>query len=163
RRVDYGRRGGLFHRAVPPMVSRRSRHLALPLLDNYAGKKRKFARGYSERRANRQCWLASNVVPRGHCAHMANPPFGALLGWLLFRAAAAHGASHDPAKNLQPPAPSAISSDTITRGRAFLVGLLDPRIDLLPEYRGCTTYWLFHDNYLAAHVLASVRPELSQR
>src|SRR6185436_16327859 len=37
------------------------------------------------------------------------------------------------------------------------------RVDLLPEFKGSSTYWLFHDNYLAAHLLERSRPELSQR
>jgi hypothetical protein len=41
-----------------------------------------------------------------------------------------------------------------TLGRKFLVGLFDPAVDLLPEYRGANVYWLYHDNYLAAKVLA---------
>lgn len=41
-----------------------------------------------------------------------------------------------------------------TRGRKFLVGLFDPAVELLPEYRGANVYWLYHDNYLAAKVLA---------
>jgi hypothetical protein len=49
------------------------------------------------------------------------------------------------------------------RGRAFLAGLFDPQLELLPEYRGATTYWLFHDNYLAAKVLAPSHPALAQR
>ena len=40
------------------------------------------------------------------------------------------------------------------RGRKFLVGLFDPAVELLPEYRGANVYWLYHDNYLAAKVLA---------
>lgn len=40
------------------------------------------------------------------------------------------------------------------RGRKFLVGLFDPAVELLPEYRGASVYWLYHDNYLAAKVLA---------
>jgi hypothetical protein len=51
----------------------------------------------------------------------------------------------------------------IARGQAFLVGLFDPELDLLPEFRGSSTYWLFHDNYLAAHLLADVKPEWSRR
>lgn len=40
------------------------------------------------------------------------------------------------------------------RGRKFLVGFFDPAVELLPEYRGANVYWLYHDNYLAAKVLA---------
>ena len=51
----------------------------------------------------------------------------------------------------------------IQRGESFLTNLLDTRLQLLPEYRGSSTYWLFHDNYLAAHLLARTRPDLSRR
>jgi len=51
----------------------------------------------------------------------------------------------------------------IQRGESFLANLFDPSLQLLPEYRGSSTYWLFHDNYLAAHLLAQSRPDLSQR
>ena len=40
------------------------------------------------------------------------------------------------------------------KARIFLVSLLDSDLGLLPEYRGAKVYWLFHDNYLAAKVLA---------
>lgn len=39
------------------------------------------------------------------------------------------------------------------RGRRFLASLYDPSVSLLPEFRGSKTYWLYHDNYLAAKVL----------
>ena len=51
----------------------------------------------------------------------------------------------------------------VQRGESFLTNLFDTRLQLLPEYRGSSTYWLFHDNYLAAHVLANTRPDLSHR
>lgn len=51
----------------------------------------------------------------------------------------------------------------VQRGQAFLMGLLDTNMSLLPEYRGAKVYWLFHDNYLAAKVLAAGRPEISRR
>jgi 2-C-methyl-D-erythritol 4-phosphate cytidylyltransferase len=51
----------------------------------------------------------------------------------------------------------------IVRARAFLAGLIDAELDLLPEFRGSPTYWLYHDNYLAAAVLKSSHPELSAR
>src|SRR6266571_4484586 len=41
----------------------------------------------------------------------------------------------------------------IQRGESFLTNLFDTRLQLLPEYPGSRTYWLFHDNYLAAHLL----------
>ena len=51
----------------------------------------------------------------------------------------------------------------IQHGESFLTNLFDTRLQLLPEFRGSTTYWLFHDNYLAAHVLDKTRPDLSRR
>lgn len=53
-------------------------------------------------------------------------------------------------------------SDVTQRGREFLVSLLDPGLGLLPEYRGANVYWLFHDNYLAAKVLAVSHPKIAQ-
>jgi len=53
-------------------------------------------------------------------------------------------------------------SDVTQRGREFLVSLLDPDLGLLPEYRGANVYWLFHDNYLAAKVLAVSHPKIAQ-
>src|SRR5437867_953262 len=51
----------------------------------------------------------------------------------------------------------------IQRGESFLTNLFDSRLQLLPEFQGSSTYWLFHDNYLAAHLLAKTRPDLSHR
>jgi hypothetical protein len=51
----------------------------------------------------------------------------------------------------------------IQRGESFLTNLFDTRLELLPEYRGSSTYWLFHDNYLAAHLLHGTRPDLGRR
>jgi hypothetical protein len=48
------------------------------------------------------------------------------------------------------------------RGRVFLSSLLDTNLNLLPEYRGARVYWLFHDNYLAAKVLARSHPDLAR-
>jgi len=53
-------------------------------------------------------------------------------------------------------------SDATRKGRTFLVGLLDSDLSLLPEYRGGNVYWLFHDNYLAAKVLAATHPQTAQ-
>ncbi len=50
----------------------------------------------------------------------------------------------------------------IGRGEGFLTNLFDTSLQLLPEYKGSRTYWLLHDNYLAAHLLAESHPELSQ-
>lgn len=52
-------------------------------------------------------------------------------------------------------------SEAADRGRRFLESLFDSTLDLLPEYRGAEVYWLFHDNYLAAKVLAKSNPELA--
>ena len=49
------------------------------------------------------------------------------------------------------------------RGRRFLESLFDPALDLLPEFRGARVYWLFHDNYLAAKVLADSKPEIAKK
>src|SRR5262249_5878778 len=47
------------------------------------------------------------------------------------------------------------------KGREFLAGLIDPSLDLLPEYRGAQVYWLVHDNYLAAKILSGSHPEMA--
>lgn len=49
------------------------------------------------------------------------------------------------------------------RGRGFLASLLDPDLGLLPEFPGAKTYWLYHDNYLAAKVLERTDPTLARR
>ena len=54
-------------------------------------------------------------------------------------------------------------SAAVARGREFLAGLFDPALDLLPEFPGAHTYWLYHDNYLAAKVLAPTHPELARK
>lgn len=51
----------------------------------------------------------------------------------------------------------------VVRGRQFLASLFDQQLSLLPEYPGSTTYWLYHDNYLAAKVLAASHPRLSTK
>ena len=53
--------------------------------------------------------------------------------------------------------------DAAKRGRAFLAGLFDPATGLLPEFRGSKTYWLYHDNYLAAKVLQPSHPQIAER
>lgn len=60
-------------------------------------------------------------------------------------------------------AQAAVDDGVVRRARAFLAGLIDPDLDLLPEFRGSPTFWLYHDNYLAAAVLKSSHPELSAR
>jgi hypothetical protein len=52
--------------------------------------------------------------------------------------------------------------DAATRGRAFLADLLDAELGLLPEFRGSKTYWLWHDNYLAAKTLAASHPDVAR-
>ena len=54
-------------------------------------------------------------------------------------------------------------ADAIARGRAFLAGLFDPDLNLLPEFPGARVYWLYHDNYLAAKVLAPTHPDLARK
>ena len=56
-----------------------------------------------------------------------------------------------------------IGLQAVGKGREFLANLMDAELNLLPEYRGAEVYWLFHDNYLAAKVLAASHPDLAQR
>ncbi len=58
---------------------------------------------------------------------------------------------------------SADIAQRIERGENFLTNLFDARLQLLPEFAGSSTYWLFHDNYLAAHLLDKTRPDLSRQ
>lgn len=51
----------------------------------------------------------------------------------------------------------------VARGRDFLTGLFNPELGLLPEYAGAHVYWLYHDNYLAAKVLAPTQPDLARK
>src|SRR5262245_32020206 len=74
--------------------------------------------------------------------------------FLVLSGSACDGATVDAGNNI---------SRRIQRGESFLTNLFDRRLQLLPEYRGSSTYWLFHDNYLAAHALAKTRPDLSRR
>jgi hypothetical protein len=46
-------------------------------------------------------------------------------------------------------------------GRMFLTNLFNPQLDLLPEFEGARTFWIYHDNYLAAKALAKTHPEIS--
>lgn len=55
------------------------------------------------------------------------------------------------------------SDPVVRRARTFLAEMIDPDLDLLPEFRGAATYWLYHDNYLAAAVLKSSHPGVSAR
>ena len=58
---------------------------------------------------------------------------------------------------------AAAEPDAVSRGRHFLVSQLDPALDLLPEFPGANVYWLWHDNGIAAHVLAESHPDISRR
>jgi hypothetical protein len=49
-----------------------------------------------------------------------------------------------------------------SRGRQFLADVFDPTLGLLPEYAGAKVFWLYHDNYLAAKVLADSHADISQ-
>lgn len=57
----------------------------------------------------------------------------------------------------------AASASAAVRGRAFLIGLVDPTLQLLPEFSGHKVVWLYHDNYLAAKVLAKTHPEIAAK
>ncbi len=48
-------------------------------------------------------------------------------------------------------------------GRMFLTNLFNPQLNLLPEFQGAKTFWLYHDNYLAAKVLGKANPEISAK
>ena len=60
-------------------------------------------------------------------------------------------------------APFRSQKESIASGHAFLINLFDPELELLPEFHGSKTYWLYHDNYLAARTLADTKPELSRQ
>lgn len=73
---------------------------------------------------------------------------------------------------LRPTAPADLelpSNESVTlrrsigEGLGFLTNLFDAKLNLLPEYRGAQVYWLYHDNYLAAKLLAPTRPDLASR
>jgi hypothetical protein len=49
------------------------------------------------------------------------------------------------------------------RGRRFLTSLFDPEMGLLPEFPSSKTYWLYHDNYLAAKAFDGTNPDLARR
>jgi hypothetical protein len=59
------------------------------------------------------------------------------------------------------PVPAGALKAASAKGRRFLTDLFDPVLSLLPEYRGARVYWLYHDNYLAAKVLARTDPALA--
>jgi hypothetical protein len=57
----------------------------------------------------------------------------------------------------------AVEETPVARGERFLAGLFNAELGLLPEFRGSKSYWLFHDNYLAAKVLSASHPDLSEK
>ncbi|HWE96413.1 MAG TPA: hypothetical protein VG269_20800 [Tepidisphaeraceae bacterium] len=79
---------------------------------------------------------------------------GFLASAAMLCAAAANSSRGDEAGALD-------LSPRIVRGRKFLAGLFDPSLNLLPEFAGAKSYWLFHDNYLAAKVLKPTHPEMA--
>jgi hypothetical protein len=92
---------------------------------------------------------------------MAKAWLGACLTLMASSAFAA-----EPAQTPAAPAPATDLSrvhQSIARGQTFLADLFDSSMELLPEFRGSKTFWLFHDNYLAAHLLEGTKPELSRR
>ena len=88
-----------------------------------------------------------------------------LLRWLVlvFPAWVAAAGIAAPAPDAGQPVSVQEQKERVARGHSFLIGLFDPELSLLPEFRGSKTYWLFHDNYLAARTLAQAQPELSER
>jgi hypothetical protein len=55
------------------------------------------------------------------------------------------------------------TAEAAQRGRTWLAGMEIPGLHLLPEYEGAKVIWLYHDNWLAARVLAESHPDLSRR
>lgn len=51
------------------------------------------------------------------------------------------------------------NSRAIERGEKFLLALIDPELNLLPEFAGHNVVWLYHDNYLAAKVFDRSYPD----
>lgn len=60
-------------------------------------------------------------------------------------------------------AEAAEPGDVEAKGTRFLEGLLDPELSLLPEFAGSSTYWVYHDNYLAAKWLARAGSPLAAK
>ncbi len=54
-------------------------------------------------------------------------------------------------------------AEAVKRGREFLLRLINPELGLLPEFPGHDVIWLYHDNYLAAKILAPTHPEESAK
>ncbi|MGD9646813.1 MAG: twin-arginine translocation signal domain-containing protein [Pirellulales bacterium] len=107
---------------------------------------------------------AAATSRRGFLQAQAAAVIGAGLGsaplrWAMAcEPAAAAPANDEAARSLRDKATAAKR-----RGHRFLLGLFDPVVELLPEYRGADVYWLYHDNYLAAKVLADTDQEMAAR
>jgi hypothetical protein len=56
-----------------------------------------------------------------------------------------------------------VLGESATKARKFLINLIDPSLDILPEFPGSKIYWLYHDNYLAAKVLERTDEDSSKR
>ncbi|MBX9656320.1 hypothetical protein K2Y11_22100 [bacterium] len=54
---------------------------------------------------------------------------------------------------------SAEQQRIVDGGQGYLVKMFDRSMNLLPEFSGSKTYWLYHDNYLAAKILEGVDPD----
>lgn len=90
--------------------------------------------------------------------------FALLSNWLFAMGISVLGAEVRAANPPSEDGKEATATDrAINSGREFLVRLLDPEFQLLPEFRGHHVYWLYHDNYLAAKVLSRSNPELSNQ
>lgn len=82
-----------------------------------------------------------------------------LIAVLLVVTLASHSFADEPGQTTSQP--NQVSHQaSAERGRAFLVNLVDPEVNLLPEFRGHNVYWLYHDNYLVTKVLAESHPKI---
>jgi hypothetical protein len=88
----------------------------------------------------------------------SEPVGGRMLGWIVCLAVVATLGRCEA----EVPTSDELAS-MIKRGEQFLVNMFDPTIELLPEFPGSKTYWLYHDNYLAAKMLERVDADLAQR
>ena len=58
---------------------------------------------------------------------------------------------------------AAVRQRLIDAGERYLVTMFDSSMDLLPEFAGSMTYWLYHDNYLAAKLLDGIDDEKAKK
>ena len=67
------------------------------------------------------------------------------------------------------PASAALAIDAtgkqrlVDGGQKYLVKMFDSSMNLLPEFSGSKTYWLYHDNYLAAKLLDGIDNDKAKR